>query len=148
MPSVLKLVVQRAVIPVLGVFSLFFISGCAGVTSNELAQSPADGQWRFKTDLRTTSECLAAALNREYQPKTGLQQFMGRSINHQIVAIEPGKVNQVVHEHISTTTIWLFTVTAAGQGSIAEAHVLKSPTFEQNIERLKYSASSCGGTTI
>lgn len=137
-----------AVITIWGFLSLFFICGCASVTSNELAQSPADGQWRFKTDLRTTSECLVAALNREYQPKTGLQQFMGRSINHQIVTIEPGKINQVVHEHISTTTIWLFTVTAAGQGSIAEAHILKSPTFEENLERLKHSASSCGGSTI
>lgn len=140
--------VDRPIATMCGFLSILLVNGCASLTNSELAQLPADGQWRFKTDLRATSECLAAALNREYQPKTGLQQFMGRSINHQIVATEPGKANQVIHEHIGPTTTWLFTVTAAGQGSTAEAHVLKSPTFEENAERLKRSASSCAGTPI
>lgn len=139
---------NRAVTSILGPLYMFAAVGCAGVTSNELSQSPADGQWRFKTDLRTTSECLAAALNREYQPKTGFQQFMGRSINHQIVAVDPGKVNQVVHEHISPTTMWVFSVTAAGQGSTAEAHIQERPGSDQTVERLKRSALSCGGVAV
>jgi hypothetical protein len=44
--------------------------------------------------------------------------------------------------------MWLFTVTASGQGATAEAHILKRPGALATVEIMARAASSCGGTTI
>src|SRR5690348_17091257 len=117
------------------VLLILALPGC-GTTTSDLAGTPPEARWSFSTNILSTSDCLAKALNQEYQPKTSGEQFAGRSIGHQVLVIEPEKKYQVVHEHISPYTSWLFNVEVIDRRVLATAHILHAPTFDRNFERM------------
>jgi hypothetical protein len=121
------------------------LSAC-GMTTVDLADKPAEASWQFSGDLESVSSCLMRALNAEGQPKTAAGQFWGRSVLHSIVAVEPGGVNHVVHEHIAPTTIYLLVVrNDSPRGAIASAHVndMAASKYFSMVER---AAATCSGS--
>lgn len=102
--------------------TLLALTGCA--TPDQLAGNPPIGRWHYARDYNAVSDCLVRTMNFEFQPKSSAAQFFGRSIGHNVQILEPGKVNQVVHEHIGPSTAWMFRVTNAGANrAIAEGFV-------------------------
>jgi hypothetical protein len=120
------------------------LCGCA--TTADLATGAAAATWQFQSDYNSVSECLVRSLNHEWQPKTSVAAFWGRSISHQIATIEPGRVNHVTHEHIGPSAIWMFVVARSEPNrATASAHVLDTPVGREALETMRLAAASCGG---
>ena len=134
----------RAFKAVFATVIVMFLTGCA--TVGDLTTTVPVGRWQFATDLDKTSACLVGAMNAEWQPKSNVEQFFGRSIAHSIVTVEPGRVNHIVHEHIAPTTIWVVVVTRDDSNhAIATAHILSSPAGSDAKLRIERAATICGG---
>jgi hypothetical protein len=87
------------------------------------------------------------ALNNEYQPKTSAGVFFGGSISHQVITVEPGKINHVTHEHIGPSTGWLFVVSNEGPNRTkATAHFVRNLADHEG--KMHRAASSCGGKEV
>jgi microcompartment protein CcmK/EutM len=127
----------------------FSVLAFAGCTTAQLSENASSGSWQFTSDLETTSQCLVRSLNAEWQPKNSVDQFLGRSILHSIVNVEPGRTNHVVHENIGAGgNGWMFVVSAAARGTAAEAHVLTDAhvlNISNALDRMEHAAGSCGG---
>ena len=89
---------------------VLILGGCAKTTA-QLAKEPAASTWRFATNLQTTSQCLAAALNREWQ---------GSRVLPSVVTVIPGRVDHVAQEHSGANNQWLFVVSSISP-KLAEA---------------------------
>jgi hypothetical protein len=116
--------------------TVLILGGCAKTTA-QLSKEPAASTWRFTTNLQTTSQCLAAALNREWQ---------GRSVLPSVVTVIPGRVDHVAHEHNGANNQWLFVVSGISPKlTEATVHAAQNLSGQTNQEKMERAAASCGG---